>query len=66
MCHPRPTIIADLPSRGEHERTLRELSGLRRVGKAPDMLVIPSIAQWTAPLESWVVRHEFQHLMFAA
>ena len=54
------------PLQGEHERTRSELSGLRRRGSAPDTLVIPSIAQWTAPLDSWVVRREFQHLMFAA
>jgi hypothetical protein len=63
---PSKANIADLPSRGEHERTRRELSGLRRRGSAPDVLIVPSIAQWTAPLDSWVVRSEYQHLMFAA
>jgi hypothetical protein len=63
---PSKANIADLPSRGEHERTRRELHGLRQRGSAPDTLAIPSIAQWTAPLESWVVRHEFQHLTFTA
>jgi hypothetical protein len=63
---PTKANIADLPSRGAHERTRHELSGLRRRGSAPDKLLIPSVAQWTAPLDSWAVRRDSHHLMFPA
>ena len=63
---PTKANIADLPSRGAHERTRHELSGLHRRGGAPDKLLIPSVAQWTAPLDSWAVRSDSSHLMFPA
>ena len=51
---PSKANIADLPSRGEWELLDVELHDIPVLGDAPDLLAVPSVASWNAPLESWV------------
>ena len=51
---PSKANIADLPSRGEWELLDVELHDIPVRGDAPDLLAVPSVASWNAPLESWV------------
>ena len=50
---PSKANIADLPSRRLYTALRHELRGLPVAGEAPDMLVVPSVASWRAPLSEW-------------
>ena len=50
--------IADLPSREAFDELRAELVGIRIAGSAPDLLVVPSVASWNAPLASWLAKSD--------
>ena len=54
---PSKANIADLPSRNDVASLLFELRGLRRAPGSRTSLVVPSVGQWMAPLETWISRH---------
>ena len=51
---PSKANIADLPSRRAYLQLMLELQGLPQ-RPAPDVLKVPSVAQWARPLSSWAV-----------
>jgi len=53
---PSKANIADLPSRADLARLRLELRGLLIRGGAPDLLAVPSVAEWSSDLTSWT-RH---------
>ena len=55
---PSKANIADLPSRGAWDQLRGELAGLPVVGGAPDLLAVPSVAAWRAPLSAWASRRD--------
>ena len=54
---PSKANIADLPSRGDIARLRLELRGLSIRGGSPDLLAVPSIAEWSSDLSAWTRRH---------
>ena len=50
---PSKANIADLPSRDAFGELYAELAGFRIVGAAPDVLRVPTVASWRAPLRAW-------------
>eukprot|EP00900_Chrysochromulina_parva_P014490 jgi/Chrpa1/23041/Chrysochromulina_OHIO_Genome00025716-RA len=54
---PSKANIADLPSRGDIARLRLELRGLSVRGGSPDLLAVPSIAEWSSDLSAWTRRH---------
>ena len=57
---PSKANIADLPSRAEWPLLEAELHGIPLRGGAPDLLVVPSVASWNAPLDSWAEEQTFR------
>ena len=55
---PSKANIADLPSRGAWPELDRELAGLRPAGLPHDVLIVPSVSSWRAPLASWTARRD--------
>ena len=55
---PSKANIADLPSREAFDELRAELVGIRTAGSAPDLLVVPSVASWNAPLASWLAKSD--------
>jgi hypothetical protein len=51
---PSKANIADLPSRGAFAHTRAELAGIPIVGDAPDLLIVPGVHSWGAPLLQWL------------
>ena len=58
---PSKANIADLPSRDAFAELAIELEGLPISGSFPDALVVPDLASWHAPLETWILRSPSTH-----
>ena len=54
---PSTANIADLPSRGAFTEPRAELVGMHMRGFMPDSLIVPSVASWRAPLDTWAAPH---------
>ena len=50
---PSKANIADAPSRYAFAEARYELSVFRMRGGMPDPLLVPSVAEWSAPLSRW-------------
>ena len=53
---PSKANIADLPSRRAWDELAHKLRGLDANPLKPDRLMVPSVAEWQAPLDSWLRR----------
>ena len=60
---PSKANIADLPSRELFLQLRAELTGFSP-STAPDVLLVPDVASWRAPLASWAVRGDTSHSRF--
>ena len=56
-CVPSTANIADLPSCGTFTEPRAELVGMHMRGRMPNPLIVPSVASWRAPLDTWAAPH---------
>ena len=59
---PSKDNIADLPSRYAYDETKYELSHHTLRGGLPDVLRVPSVAEWGGPLRAWTEQRRFEGL----